>query len=506
MTPLSCQDGELVPAGADCAIACESGACTGQCSTDDTRCNGGVFQRCDGENRWVDEDECELVCDRVQGCVDECVENTLQCNGEQELERCSGGAFVAEETCQFLCVGDACSGECMPNTQDCQGSTARTCDAAGAWTSIDCPNACVAGQCVACSPGSERCGQGVVERCDATGTGWTSLTVCETADTSCTPCDIGGDCENDDDCATNHCVDQICRPPEDCSNGEDDDQNGDVDCADSACAASAYRCVAAPEGWNGPVARWRGSGNPPSCGGDYAATAYTGQGGLEPGSASCGACSCGALTCGITFSLFNTPCTSTATYRQETAVLGMCYQPTFSPQGYQIARTTADQADDVPCPPSGGAITRSTPAFAESARLCSLTATGLGGCSGAAVCSPPTSGAYDAELCVWRVGSSQCPAGFANGATYHTGYDDTRACSACSCNGSCGTLTYTWFSNTNCATQYQTGTVPTSFPACANPTAPRSARFTNAASCLPSGGALSGSVTGTDPVTVCCEG
>jgi hypothetical protein len=41
-----------------------------------------------------------------------------------------------------------------------------------------------------------------------------------------------------------------CMPTgaEECLNGQDDDCNGDVDCADAACSAGPFACVTAPTG------------------------------------------------------------------------------------------------------------------------------------------------------------------------------------------------------------------------------------------------------------------
>src|SRR5690606_7834675 len=44
----------------------------------------------------------------------------------------------------------------------------------------------------------------------------------------------------------------IPPPPEVCDNGEDDDGDGDIDCADDEC--TDYLCATAPEGWTGPLA------------------------------------------------------------------------------------------------------------------------------------------------------------------------------------------------------------------------------------------------------------
>ena len=58
-----------------------------------------------------------------------------------------------------------------------------------------------------------------------------------------------------------------------------------------------------------------------------------------------------------------------------------------------------------------------------------------GGCGGAQVCAAkPAAAPYGGPLCVQRDGSDDCPAGFTETSTAaYDGADDTRACSACSC-------------------------------------------------------------------------
>ena len=81
---------------------------------------------------------------------------------------------------------------------------------------------------------------------------------------------------------------------EDCSNGIDDDGDGDPDCADDDCAARS--CVgAAPSGWTGPSVVYVGS-DPPNCGGDYARPTLNGGTAVDADPADCSTCSCSNST------------------------------------------------------------------------------------------------------------------------------------------------------------------------------------------------------------------
>ena len=85
---------------------------------------------------------------------------------------------------------------------------------------------------------------------------------------------------------------------EDCSNGADDDGDGQEDCADSECGDQGYTCItSAPVGWTGYFALYTAaSGNLPECPNEFPSTIpYTGKSGLVAFQAACNPCSCGAV-------------------------------------------------------------------------------------------------------------------------------------------------------------------------------------------------------------------
>lgn len=59
------------------------------------------------------------------------------------------------------------------------------------------------------------------------------------------------------------------------------------------------------------------------------------------------------------------------------------------------------------------------------------------GC-GDGLCVPQPAAPYDSDVCIWAEGDLECPAGFDDRTVYHSDFTDTRSCSACSCGGPSG--------------------------------------------------------------------
>jgi len=79
---------------------------------------------------------------------------------------------------------------------------------------------------------------------------------------------------------------------EDCGNGEDEDLDGLIDCADDDC--SSYTCApVVSDGWTGPVALYLGTDPSPDCGaaGGFTTLAFDG-GTLDSLGYTCPACGC----------------------------------------------------------------------------------------------------------------------------------------------------------------------------------------------------------------------
>jgi hypothetical protein len=232
-------------------------------------------------------------------------------------------------------------------------------------------------------------------------------------------------------------------PLEDCFNGKDDDKNGHVDCADPACAPSAS-CVDDPAGWD--LVRFAsvpfGGSQPVPCPDGSAPKVLF----AEPSAAGCAACACsfsGAacsapriscwyyqITCSFGSSFDRQAATADCVDDigvPDVALLSSC-KLTGAP--YRTAQGT--------CSAGGGALAPAEP-WALELHVCPVvTAAKGGGCLGGQACAAKIAAApYDGPLCVAKDGDEPCPAGYSSSSTQaYAGADDTRACSACSCDTS----------------------------------------------------------------------
>jgi hypothetical protein len=115
-------------------------------------------------------------------------------------------------------------------------------------------------------------------------------------------------------------------------------------------------------------------------------------------------------------------------------------------------------------------------------------------------------------VCIMRLGDEVCPPGYPDKTLLYSSFDDGRTCSACSCAPgavTCEGQIELWTTSTSCAGA--PGYTVESANVCTSPlmaTVDGSFRYTalgvTAGACTPSGGASGGSVTPTDPITVCC--
>lgn len=147
-------------------------------------------------------------------------------------EACQAGACVPVSTPACTTDSDCAAGEA------CQAGACVPANPAACTTDADCParEVCQGGVCQAPNPGC-------------------------TSDADCNPAEVCQNgqctgaipaCASDADCtAPETCVRGQCLPPapptEDCTNGVDDDANGDVDCADLYCQRDPA-CVSTPNG------------------------------------------------------------------------------------------------------------------------------------------------------------------------------------------------------------------------------------------------------------------
>jgi hypothetical protein len=168
-------------------------------------------------------------------------------------------------------------------------------------------------------------------------------------------------------------------------------------------------------------------------------------------------------------------------------------------------------SDPASCTASQQNPTRPDVHWEKQVRACRDDSARRAGCGTAELCLPRSPGSdFAAGYCVWREGEHDCPAErYTHKQTYHREFDDTRACSECSCGGpSCS---YSWkvfnSTDTSCATPLlEVSEVDQCVQV--NPSSDKlrvGATISGDGHCAPSGGASSGAITATKPITVCCS-
>jgi hypothetical protein len=298
-----------------------------------------------------------------------------------------------------------------------------------------------------------------------------------------------------------------------CDNGRDDDGDGQIDCADSDC--SEVTCVvAAPAGWQGPIALDVGATPRGDCRGSFDKKAF--EAGAEPSAeaAKCSACSCsGGDTPCAAFVDFGTGSEAQCAGTQCTTSLNQsCAEittPCLSGLATAYLQTKLPAAAGA-CTPSPQAATKPDAHWKTHALGCAASASDRAGCKSGYVCLPKTPGTDFADnYCIWQEGDVDCPnAQFPDKQRFFEELADTRGCSACACSGP--NCSYSWqvFSvdDTACAAPLL---ALSSEGQCVevNPAADKlrlGAAISGDGKCAPSGGASQGDVTAQKPVTVCC--
>jgi hypothetical protein len=325
------------------------------------------------------------------------------------------------------------------------------------------------------------------------------------------------------------------RPAEaNCFDGLDDNGDGLADCADPTCAAVATCVAEVPADWTGYDHLFDGSGAAPACPSLFAQSATPGNSGLTADPASCGACACGApanLTCDMPDAMFvqDATCGNAGNFVTQLSVPaawdGTCTGTDFAPGGRNTCGNNgtspcnAAVLADAPvvtggsCGASGGASTVTPSSFTGAGFACAGAPHG-GGCTGTEVCQPKPAAPFESGICIHHDGDVACPVGtpFTARHVFYTGVDDTRGCSACACGApagaTCSATISVYASGSSC-----TGTPAATFAAgtCTNlagnpQITVRKATITapTGGACPASGGAATGSATGTGATTYCC--
>jgi len=409
-------------------------------------------------------------------------ETDVDCGGGECPACLVGRHCVTEEDCESapcvdgVCCESDCSGLCLACSAVKTGQPDGTCAFVSVGSDPD----------QECS-GGYGCRQGMCESCqDGMQDGDETWVDCGGA---CAPCS------------------------EICTNGVDDDGNGLTDCEDPLCGS--YACVPeAPDGWDGPA--WLHVGtDDPFCEGSRLVL----DGGLGAPSfsaANCSNCSCSeatGATCPLpTVELFDSTSCSGDPYTTQIQQAGAC-TTVDDPVEFDSGRVVPSGPQGGSCAASGGSPTLQDPTWGSRGVVCDADLAQSGaGCGGTSVCLAEPPSPYLGRFCFHRPGDVPCPNGSDARYVVFGGWTDARGCSPCECSdpaGVCEDGSVRVFGNAFCS--LASNTVPMD-GACTQLSGGQfftSIRFEDGGvpsgiQCTASGGEPMGTVSPTDPVTVCC--
>ena len=286
----------------------------------------------------------------------------------------------------------------------------------------------------------------------------------------------GGDVQEPDVLDSADALDAIseeAEPPdtgaEDCTNGQDDDNDGKIDCQDSDCSV-LFKCVSpAPTGWNGWYQLYEGpQSGVPSCDPPFSSLALAAGRDPVQTPATCSSCNCGTPA--------NAECDDAelviwenATCNSQTGWSNFTYTPygackgwnlngpdggTATPMAASWVMPPLHKAGTGSCTASGGIVNLPTPAWTTVAAACEADLVG-GGCPGQSVCAPKPSSAFKPGVCVYKAGDTACPVGpYSSKFVFYQAFADGRGCSSCSCGNPTGVTcnaTMTIATNNSCS-------------------------------------------------------
>lgn len=457
----------LYPSGAACSAGtCPAGTSTytraGLCDGQG-RCGRGQSQDCSPFLCNASTNTCTSTCTRDEDCVspNQCINGS--CGRKSDGLPCSTSADCKSNVCaQGVCCAEECTGVCKSCAVDgalgtctnvpagkldvqarCLDKGAATCGTNGVCNGAGacqvypdgtgCPGKCdgAAASFIPFTCGAGTCNPGTAQSC--------SPYSCD--DTGCKKsCTVLSDCAAGFVCGPGGlCV----QPRENCMNGVDDDNDGQVDCADPDCQPG-FTCVpAVPTGFMGPVALAEGAtlADLPACPGDHPTERFGGWSPPECPS-TCGDCTCAqpkSVTCGNPrISLAFTPEFNRPSCLQIPAELPRdCLSFEKSIENYNTLAVFNGQASGGSCAPIGGAVNKGPVTWKTAGRVCGSTAGGGAGCPAGHICWPQAPAPYRSQACVFGEGNLACPGtGYAEKHDYFRTQDvnDTRDCvSNCIC-------------------------------------------------------------------------
>lgn len=258
-------------------------------------------------------------------------------------------------------------------------------------------------------------------------------------------------------------------PPEtDCQNGNDDDEDGSIDCADDDCLAADFDCAPVPVGgwttdWKGPIVAQAagtsgGPGAPLTCNADYPdpfpMQRFTVDGvtcvcGCTQADPPAGGCTDAVTKAYVTLGPYDTADCGDSCGTWSAPVVanpGGCMPITkpadcTGPVGWGITAATIDNIQPGTCSETATVASKPDPVW-QDVKGCEAQQLGLG-CGttpGSRRCMPPKPAG--ASLCIWRNWSpllsvADCPSPYSDGAILWqattNSFEDTRACTAAGC-------------------------------------------------------------------------
>jgi hypothetical protein len=297
-----------------------------------------------------------------------------------------------------------------------------------------------------------------------------------------------------------------------CDNGGDEDADGQVDCADSDCGG--YACVPLPPtGWQGPVEVLEGDMLPP-CPDGWAASSDMGTGQLTAPDPVCSPCSCGLpggggceLDQDAYFYTFDGSCTNVAT-GYPVGGPDLCHQLINTTGVTQVKLHAGVILMNGSCTPAGGNAVGPEPSFEQNARACQPPSLGEG-CAADAACMPRPVLPGNASLCIYAKAATAlaCPAEYPLRRELNAITQDTRGCSACTCdspNGQWCSLDAVVYTDGACG--MWAAEVPPLTCTTVSPVQSFQVRVDGPldGECAPAGGQLMGELV-VEATTVCCQ-
>lgn len=261
-------------------------------------------------------------------------------------------------------------------------------------------------------------------------------------------------------------------------------------------------CVAAPpEGWQGPLVLGTGE-TAPSCAAPYTAVVFQAAENISGEDASCG-CECGdpEVDCDSLQVQYTSACAGLLGI-ENFGDADVCHNTTS--EGPSITALFAPISGTEVCPPS---LVRTIPAPSLTEVVLCGGALSQDTCGTDELCASAIPDGFAQSLCVAQDGEHECPEAYPNARTAFDDVADSRDCTECSCssgdNFECSAA-LELFSEVDCGGTQTAGA--SGLDGCFD--TPASVRFDEPAvtgDCMPSSVEAVGSVSGDEPITICCQ-